>query len=259
MVKTRRLNRLKNRNVNIRKNYIKSNKINNSNNTNSMYPKYSRKKWNSDKMIKRGHNCYTYFLDKIQDDVINDCKNKHNFSSNDTRSERLRKIRNRKPCGKPQPGYYAGVEKYDKKNTSCSLLHNRVLADNPHIRPVKFNGYQIPDTVCNDDEYMGALVVHPKRTYHFYRRDGNGEWSHKPGSLQTTRYDAKGKKIINPKYADRNYKNFKYTNFCNFYCIPKDERKRKYSLRIRKSGPLYKTRRKSKKVKYIKSLNNLII
>jgi hypothetical protein len=204
----------------------------NSNNRNSnIYPVYSRKKWNKNKMVKRGHNCYTYFLDKISKKVIQDCREKHGLSKYDTKQTRSRKIRKRKPCGKPQPGYYAGMERYPKNETSCEHLHKRIIADNPDIYPVDYNGKTLPTQMCNNDEYAGALVVHPKKTYHFYRQDGDGSWSHKPGSLQTTKNDASGKPITNPKYANRTYTNFDYSDFCSFYCIPKDIRKRNYSLR----------------------------
>lgn len=200
------------------------------------YPHYSRTKWNINKMIKRGHNCYAYFLDKITKEVTNDCIRKHNIRKNDSRKERLMKIQNRRPCGKPQPGYYAGIEKYPKKQTSCSLLEERVIADNPDIRPISVSNRKIPENTCRSDEYMGAMVVHPNRTYHFYRRDGDGYWSHKPGSLISTKYDASGKKITNPKYADRSYKNFKYTDFCNFYCIPRNSKKRNHALTVRRNN-----------------------
>lgn len=207
----------------------------NSNNR-SNQPFYSRKKWNKNKMVKRGHNCYTYFLDKISKEVIQDCREKHGLSKYDTKQTRSRKLRKRKPCGKPQPGYYAGMERYPKNETSCEHLHKRIIADNPDIYPVEYNDKKLPAQMCNDEEYAGALVVHPNKTYHFYRQDGDGSWSHKPGSLQTTKNDASGKPITNPKYADRTYNNFDYSDFCSFYCIPKDPRKRNYSLHRRKNA-----------------------
>ena len=229
-------NSLENRmNSNNRRNNQRNNHHSNDD-TRKSYPVYSRKKWNKNKMVKRGHNCYTYFLDKISKEVIQDCREKHGLSKYDTKQTRSRKIRKRKPCGKPQPGYYAGMERYPKNETSCEHLHKRIIADNPDIYPVEFNGKKLPAQMCNDEEYAGALVVHPNKTYHFYRQDGDGSWSHKPGSLQTTKNDASGKPITNPKYADRTYKNFDYSDFCSFYCIPKDIRKRNYSLRRRKNA-----------------------
>jgi len=214
-----------------------NNRVHNNNNkyTRKVYPVYSRKKWNKNKMVKRGHNCYTYFLDKISNKVIQDCREKHGLSEYDTKQTRSRKIRKRKPCGKPQPGYYAGMERYPKNETSCEHLHKRIVADNPDIYPIEHNGKTLPAQMCNDNEYAGALVVHPNKTYHFYRQDGDGSWSHKPGSLQTTKNDASGKPITNPKYADRKYTNYDYSDFCSFYCIPKDPDKRNYSLHRREN------------------------
>ncbi len=53
---------------------------------------------------------------------------------------------------------------------------------------------------------MGALVIHPKNTYHFYRRDSNGRWSHKDGLTPAKNYDAKGDLIYSIKKAARKYK-----------------------------------------------------
>ena len=47
---------------------------------------------------------------------------------------------------------------------------------------------------------MGALVIHPGSTYHFYRRDSNGRWSHKDGLTKAKNYDAKGNLIYSINY-----------------------------------------------------------
>ena len=65
-----------------------------------------------------------------------------------------------------------------------------------------------------------ALVVSPFPTfsdYHWYRRDDNGRWSHKPGGTPATNRDNSGNAITDPRTCDRGY----YTDFCGFYhCIP---------------------------------------
>lgn len=59
--------------------------------------------------------------------------------------------------------------------------------------------------------------------YHWYRQDSDGLWSHKPGQLAVTRYDATGTNlIIDPQTADRNNLNSGgayYYYFCGYYCV----------------------------------------
>ena len=163
---------------------------------------YNPKKWNSDLYLKRSHNCYTYFLNKTQKKAVERCK----------------KIPLRKKCKKPQPGFYAGYPRIkNKRKYTCKNMNNRVLADNKHITTTSFS------KKCPKGYYMGALAVNPGKTYHFYRQDDDGYWSHKNGKYKATRYDASGKLIKNPKQADRIYKRrmHRYPDFCNFYCIPK--------------------------------------
>ena len=72
-----------------------------------------------------------------------------------------------------------------------------------------------------------ALVVQPKTTYHYYRQDNNGYWSHKTGHDPISNSDASGKLITNPETCDRNYdkKNndeFNYEIFCGYYSVKHD-------------------------------------
>ncbi len=62
-----------------------------------------------------------------------------------------------------------------------------------------------------------ALVIWPGRDYHWYRRDQNGQWSHKPGGTPAKNTDNSGAHISNPELCDRG----PYTVFCGyFHCIP---------------------------------------
>lgn len=65
-----------------------------------------------------------------------------------------------------------------------------------------------------DDECQVALVVAPGRDYHWYRRDENGMWTHKPGMTRATKLDNSGSPIADPRTADRG----RYTDFCGYYC-----------------------------------------
>lgn len=66
-----------------------------------------------------------------------------------------------------------------------------------------------------DDLTLIALVVAPGSDFHWYRRDNNNMWSHKPGSTPATTLDNSDKAITNPETADRG----PYTDFCGYFKI----------------------------------------
>lgn len=66
-----------------------------------------------------------------------------------------------------------------------------------------------------------ALVIAPGYDYHWYRRDSNGMWSHKPGQTAARNTDNAGRPISSPETCDRG----PYSNFCGYYhCIPANTR-----------------------------------
>ena len=80
---------------------------------------------------------------------------------------------------------------------------------------------------CPNGYYKGAYVVDPDNTYHFYRANKDGTWSHKPGISPISNVDSSKQNIYVPHFANRNYEENKdndeainYTNFCGYYCIP---------------------------------------
>lgn len=168
-------------------------------------PRYNPKKWNKDARVQYSHNCYAYFLNKI---------NKRNV--------RLCKPPNCKDL-KPQPGYYAGKGKLNKKKINCRYISRRMLKDNPRLKKTKKK--------CPKGHYMGALAVDPKKEYHYYRKDINGRWSHKDGVSLATDRDASNKKIKDPKKANRRNKRlgFHYKKLCGYYCIPNNKNVKKMS------------------------------
>jgi RHS repeat-associated protein len=64
------------------------------------------------------------------------------------------------------------------------------------------------------------LVVSPGEDYHFYRRDNNGYWSHKPGNTPVTNVDALGSLIRNPAAANHNYPAIHYSQPGGFFWVP---------------------------------------
>ena len=69
------------------------------------------------------------------------------------------------------------------------------------------------------------MVVDPGNTFHFYRQNKDGTWSHKPGILPVDNKDASKRPIAVPHFANRDYttvddSEIKYSDFCGYYCIP---------------------------------------
>ena len=74
---------------------------------------------------------------------------------------------------------------------------------------------------CPPKYHKGAMVVDPGNTFHFYRQNNDGTWSHKDGGSEITRLDNGGNIITDVK----NIKSSKYRDFCNYYCVPKNKYK----------------------------------
>ena len=60
-----------------------------------------------------------------------------------------------------------------------------------------------------------ALVMDPGVDFHWYRKDRDGTWSHKPGGTEARNIDNSGHVITDPRTADRGM----YTVFCGCYCV----------------------------------------
>jgi hypothetical protein len=193
-------------------------------------PSYNPENW-SDPLIEGSHNCYAYFLD----DHIPHIKEKCSSYCKKFITKNGKKVCKEKPdkCNdlKPQPGDIAkrkGILKKGPPSYYCDNIVNEVLLDNTdkttkkeHIKKVKF--YER----CPINYYKGAVVVHPDKTYHFYRQDKNGQFSHKQGVLKIENVDASDKPIWAPHLADRDYQKDKndginYTDFCSYFCIPQN-------------------------------------
>ena len=82
-------------------------------------------------------------------------------------------------------------------------------------------------TECEDEEdcdegcWKVALVTDPDFGYHWYRQDGDGTWSHKPGQTEATDVDSSENTIDDPSEADYS----PYDNFCGFFCVCPDDLK----------------------------------
>jgi hypothetical protein len=195
-------------------------------------PEYQPEVW-SDPYIEGSHNCYSYFLNRQVKAVKEKCeeiclkKHKKDCPTVDNECSDL----------KPQPFDYElinqkGTDNGKERIYKCPNMQYKILRDNPTIKPVAFN------QKCPPNYYKGAMVVDSGgktsktgNTFHFYRQDKSGTFSHKPGISEVSNVDASNKKpIYAPHFANRNYKTdaddeegIFYDDFCGYYCIPTNE------------------------------------
>ncbi len=102
-----------------------------------------------------------------------------------------------------QPGQAAGAM---YTALQCSNVRTAAIADG--LKAVS------GPNQCPKKECTVALVVAPGWDFHWYRRDKNGMWTHKPGSTQATNRDNSNNTISNPETANRG----PYTDFCGYMC-----------------------------------------
>ena len=169
-------------------------------------PVYNYSKWTDNFYTQNSHNCYSYALDDIDNNRTNYCK------------QILKKQKN-KSCIKlrPRPGKHANLIEPRKKRMTCKGIRKGVLADNSNIYKLNSN-----DEKCKKCYYKIAYAVQPGKTYHFYRQDADGTWSHKDGSRVPTKLDASKTPITDPQTANRKYKYANYNNFCGYLCVPEN-------------------------------------
>jgi hypothetical protein len=138
-------------------------------------PPYDAGKWNNDPHVRQNNNCYNYANDKIT----------NTFAQPGRAS-----------------GYAAPYPPTCGGTGEGAVLDRLVSIPNPDVTPAEGH-------IC-------ALVVasHPAfKDYHWYRRDNNNMWSHKPGQTEATNKDNAGRLISDPRTCDRGF----YTQFCGFY------------------------------------------
>jgi hypothetical protein len=166
-------------------------------------PKVNLEAWNKNSNLKESHNCFSYAMNAIDDKLIKECGETEDCNT-----------------GFHQPGYASGYGHFSEKHEKgCNDMVSRLWGDNPDVQPIDFHER------CPGKTSKIALIVDPKRDYHFLRQDSDGMWSHKPGAMEVTRVDASGRPILRPDRALFIYNNHKdplrYTKFCGYYCVPR--------------------------------------
>jgi len=64
------------------------------------------------------------------------------------------------------------------------------------------------------------MVVAPGYDYHWYRKQKEGFWGHKPGATAARNYDNNGAVVYNPETCAR----YPYTDFCGYFYVPRSQK-----------------------------------
>jgi hypothetical protein len=171
----------------------------------------NNRSYNLNKYIRESHNCYSYFL---------------NLKSKKARDVCTQELGNQEYCRRSQPGYASGYPRLKTEDFTCPAIMKRTLDDNKNIfKTTKME-------TCPSDYYKGALVVAPRRDYHYYRQnDDTKYWDHKPGYKPVQHVDSNNNIITDPEIAARDYGGtLHYTDFCGFLCVPRDPNKKKMTM-----------------------------
>ena len=168
-------------------------------------PPYEPSKYTADPYVQNSHNCYAYAMDFYDPGLARRCKSLLTNSG-------------RKTCYamRPKPGKASRTHQHLPRHyrMTCPKMMDGVLGDVPGA----FEASR--DVQCPSNHYKIAFAVDPHRTYHFYRQDADGGWSHKDAWRPVTRLDARGQRIDDPAEADREYSHANLSDFCGYVCVP---------------------------------------
>jgi hypothetical protein len=109
-----------------------------------------------------------------------------------------------------QPGRATG---HQATVMACSDVTSAALSDGLHHRFDCFPDSEKP-------RWLMALVVAPNYDYHWYRKQKEGFWGHKPGGTAARNIDNNGAIVWNPETAAR----LPYTDFCGYFYACKSQR-----------------------------------
>lgn len=168
-------------------------------------PPYDPAKYTSNPYVQNSHNCYAYALDFYDPALAKRCQGTLRQGT-------------RKTCFtlRPKPGRVSNTHQdlpYSHRMT-CGRILEGILQDVPSATVTT------RDAPCPEGHYKIAFAVDPHRTYHFYRQDADGAWSHKDAWRPVTRVDASGMPIADPAQADRKYPHADLSEFCAYVCVP---------------------------------------
>jgi len=96
---------------------------------------------------------------------------------------------------------------------TCPAVTAAAISDGLHHRFDCFPDSEKP-------RWLVALVVGPGYDYHWYRKQKEGFWGHKPGGTAARNYDDNGNVVSNPETCARKY----YPDFCGYFYVPKSQK-----------------------------------
>jgi hypothetical protein len=138
--------------------------------------------WNTNPAVRAHNNCYNYASNKRTDTFA-------------------------------QPGRGCGSQ---YRAITCPEVTRAALCDGLHRRYHCFPETERP-------RYLVALVVAPGPgfvDFHWYRKNQEGFWSHKPGGTAARNTDNSGRVIADPRTCNRG----PYTHFCGFFYTCRSQR-----------------------------------
>ncbi|MBN1372710.1 MAG: hypothetical protein JW987_12285 [Anaerolineaceae bacterium] len=141
--------------------------------------------WNTDANVRLHNNCYHYASNKRRNSF-------------------------RVLPGGGQPGAGCG---HMYTALTCAEVTRAALCDGLHRR---YNCF--PDTEY--PRHLVALVIWPGNDFHWYRKQREGYWAHKPGSTAVRNVDNRNIVIANPAACDRG----PYTEFCGYFYTCRSQR-----------------------------------
>jgi hypothetical protein len=107
-----------------------------------------------------------------------------------------------------QPGRFSGST---AASMSCADVKAAAMRDGLHERCDCLPQSEYPRRLM-------ALVIAPGRDYHWYRKQKDGFWGHKPGGTNARNIDNSGVLVTDPRTCDRGAGTFlNYTDFCGFF------------------------------------------
>ena len=127
-----------------------------------------------------------------------------------TRNNCYNDASNRRTNTFAQPGRATG---HQATVMACSNVSAGALSDGLHKRFDCFPDSEKP-------RWLMALVVAPGYDYHWYRKQKEGFWGHKPGGTAARNTDNNGAVIMNPETCARG----PYTNFCGYFYACKSQK-----------------------------------
>ncbi len=119
---------------------------------------------------------------------------------------------------KPQPGEFSGNgltyrDLYGDSETVKNNINKKVIAD-AEVLNLNYIEVSSANHTAKPGNWVVALAYATDGSdYHWYRRNDDGSWSHKPGSTPIINWDAAGQTISDPATCDRGI----YDGFLGYY------------------------------------------